>query len=260
MEMSKRRTIVLLAIVVALLGVVGDVAMSSQGFDPRGHWSRSWPQALDCWRDHAGTYHMWLSHIYNVAFQQRDVFEKGWDALLQVKCAEDAELTLISGPLWNPLPKLSKTKTPSPPALQLFTKFLKPKEGQSTSEEVIWKMTLAVDGRVIDLNRIRIPSGIKIVDRRTLPAKTDGSASADKVFTPRNLTEHASRHFKDFHDSGDTRKLYESKVPTTVEVMSGREIEDFIDRHDKARTEESRKAGGSAKHTSTFHDFTGDAT
>lgn len=176
--MSKRRTIVLLAIVLALLGVLGDVAMASQGFDPHGHWSRSWPPALDSWRDHAGTYYMWLSQIYNVAFQRRDVFEKGWDALLQVNRAEDTELMLISGPLWNPLPKLSKTKTPSPPALQLFTRSLKPKEGQSTSEEVIWKMTLAVDGRVIDLNRIRIPSGIKIIDRRTLPDETDGSASA----------------------------------------------------------------------------------
>jgi len=106
------------------------------------------------------------------------VFEKGWDALLRVKRAEGTELTLISGPLWNPLPKLSKTKTPSPPALQLFTKSVKPKEGQTTFEEVIWKMTLAVDGRVIDLNRIRIPSGIKIVDRRRLPDKTKGSASA----------------------------------------------------------------------------------
>jgi len=178
--MSKRRTIVLLAIVPALLGVVGDVALARQGFTRHGHWSRSWPQALDCWRDHAGTYHIWLSQIYNVAFQQRDVFEKGWDALLQVKRAEDTELTLISGPLWNPLPKLSKTKTPSPPALQLFTRCLPLKEGQSTSEEVIWKMTLAVDGRVIDLNRIRIPSGIKMVDRRTLPEKTDESASASK--------------------------------------------------------------------------------
>ena len=174
--MSKRRTIALLAIVLALLAALGDVAVSSQGFDPGGHWSRSWPQALDCWRDHAGTYHIWFSHIYNVAFEQREVFEKGWDALLQVKRAEDAELMLISGPLWNPLPKLSKTKTPSPPALQVFTKFLKLKEGQTTSEEVIWKMTLAVDGRVIDLNRIRIPSGIKIVDRRTLPTATDKPA------------------------------------------------------------------------------------
>jgi len=185
--MSKRRTIVLLTIVLALLGAVGDVAMSSQGFEPHGHWSRSWPKTLDCWRDHAGTYHMWLSQIHNVAFQQREVFENGWDSLLQVKRTEDAELTLISGPLWDPLPKLSKTKPPSPPALQLFTKSLPLKEGQSTSEEVIWKMTLAVDGRIIDLNRIRIPSGLRIIDRRTLPDKADGSACAEPASTPGNL-------------------------------------------------------------------------
>jgi len=104
--------------------------------------------------------------------EDREAFEKGWKALSQVPHTDDATLTLVSQPVKDLAREELGLKPPGRPVVQIRYYRSFGNHGED-SREVAVGITLFVDGKIVDLNRVPIPAGWRIVDQRTLPVATD---------------------------------------------------------------------------------------
>jgi hypothetical protein len=167
-----------------------------------GTWPNSWPKELEPLRKDARTYSLMAGIqevIYEIRFKDRDTFERYWPILLGVK-SKGAPLTLkkvasegpkqefwltdetsavriyatpgASGPPW-----LESARMPDGRLSEYVVQ-------EKVNDERTWipatrekdfqgilfrariDLEVVVDGKIIDLNRIRIPSDTPIIDNR----------------------------------------------------------------------------------------------
>jgi hypothetical protein len=138
----------------------------------RGQWPKSWPQELESLRNEATTMLGPETHLhYLIPFKDRATFEAAWPHLLKVK-SKGAPIILVRGPKTDFFAvKPAGVVIHSPPAGQA--------DNPATPEEPIphqdnvrvrWMNTtyieLAVDGVIVDLNRIPLPADTPIIDER----------------------------------------------------------------------------------------------
>jgi hypothetical protein len=147
-----------------------------------GAWPESWPKALEPLRKQSSTIQgsqMDLI-IHHIPFSNRDDFEAAWPQLLKVK-TKGVPIILIRSPgtHWH----FGKTKAGvlvhCPPGGVDPAEPRSPKPGfESRPEQWLWTthIELVVDGEIVDLNRIRLPTGTPIIDERF---NDDESKSAD---------------------------------------------------------------------------------
>lgn len=119
----------------------------------KGVWPRTWPVQLDRFREQSTTYEGGRqdSIIHVIPFSSREDFEAAWPHLLKVRSPR-GRLLLLAGA------DESLGKTPAGVRVNC------PPRGQESNQEVV--LDLIVDGRIVDLNRIRFPDGVVIQDRR----------------------------------------------------------------------------------------------
>jgi len=122
----------------------------------RGDWPSDWPEELDPCRKRAETWTGAVvpegplaatSTIYRIPFSKNADFERVWPAFLRVK-SEGAPLTLHSAAEGSALVQVCGWVSPG--------------------RQPGYAVELHVDGKVIDLNRIRLPGDTQIVDKRRL--------------------------------------------------------------------------------------------
>ena len=166
-------------VALVLFGLTADVALARKSCSSHGTWPADWPKGLDAWRDQATTLRaapLGQDGFYTVTLEDREAFEKGWAALLEVPRADHPTLTLVSEPPKDVALESLGGRRAGRPVVQVryYRSF---GENGKKSREVAVGITLFVDGKIVDLNRVRIPAGYKIEDRRTLPGKTDASTA-----------------------------------------------------------------------------------
>ena len=152
----KRRTALLAAAAVCVLGYA---ARGEYAVWDRGEWPESWPKDLDGLRKEAKTYEgpAWPDRRYLIRFTRREDFEVAWPHLLKVK-TKGSPIILVRGPKTDffkvePAGVLIQT----PPVANAGER------GQEPGDTVI---TLVVDGKIVDLNRLELPRDTLIVDER----------------------------------------------------------------------------------------------
>lgn len=138
-----------------------------------GTWPKSWPKELEPLRKQARTLvgPMAPQSHYLIPFTQRAQFEAAWPHLLQVK-SKGAPLILVRGPKTDFFElKPAGVLIHSPPDGQAN----QPGTPEAPIPGVVnvrerWMNTtyieLAVDGNVVDLNRIPLPQDTPIIDER----------------------------------------------------------------------------------------------
>ncbi|MBC8325916.1 MAG: hypothetical protein H8E27_09855 [Verrucomicrobia subdivision 3 bacterium] len=152
---------------------------------PGGWWPQDWPKELDPLRKQAWTWSHGRIHegkAYNsfeITFKDREQFEAMWPHLLKLR-PKEVPLTLKRGPHVRVLDtRPAKNKTAG---IRLFTwskaagnppAKVKPEQTDfSKTPGVYFKdctlhaIELVIDGKIVDLNRIRLPEDAKIVDER----------------------------------------------------------------------------------------------
>lgn len=155
------------------LPVICSTACAAYSVSLTGGWPKSWPKELEPLRKQSMTFvgpTVPALH-YGIPFSKRGDFESAWPHILKVK-SKGAPIILVRGPNFF-LKEGSKAGVVvhSPPAGQ--------NEKPATSEAPIpavtewrwrWMNTthieLVVDGEIVDLNRIPLPTDTPIVDRR----------------------------------------------------------------------------------------------
>jgi len=139
----------------------------------KGEWPKSWPRELEPLRNHARTLvgPMVPQSHYLIPFANREEFEAAWPYLLKVK-SKGAPIILVRGPKTDFMEvKPAGVLIHSPPLGQ--------HDNPATPEAPIpgvqnlrvrWMnttyMELAVDAKVVDLNRIPLPEDTPIIDER----------------------------------------------------------------------------------------------
>ena len=162
-----------LALVVLIALCVVGPAYAVYSVSDRGEWPTSWPKELEPLRKQARTLvgPMVPQSHYLIPFKSREEFEAAWPYLLKVK-SRGAPIILVRGPRTDFFElKPAGVLIHSPPAGQ--------NKNPATPEAAIpgvtnvrerWMNTtyieLAVDGQVVDLNRIPLPGDTPIVDER----------------------------------------------------------------------------------------------
>ena len=158
-------------------------ALSSGG--PGGWWPKDWPAELNPLRKQAWTWAHGRIHegrAYNsfeITFKDREQFEAMWPHLLKLR-PKTVPLTLKRGPhvmYWDTRPAKNKTagihlftwskadgKPPANVKLEQ-TEFSKT-PGVYLQDCTLHAIELVIDGKIVDLNRIPLPKGAKIVDQR----------------------------------------------------------------------------------------------
>jgi len=135
---------------------------------PRGQWPKSWPKQLEPYRTQANT----ESHgtptpdgnyveTHTIAFYNRDEFERAWSALVKVK-GKGAPITLRSDKA-SILVVNSEDNTKAKVVAVRLRCDTRPPRCKSVE--------LFVDGKIIDLNRIRLPADTPIVDKRAFASE-----------------------------------------------------------------------------------------
>jgi hypothetical protein len=166
-----RSTITLLAAVVFCL-CVGGPAKADYSVSDAGAWPKSWPKELESLRKRARTFvgPMVESRHYLIPFTRREEFEAAWPHLLKVK-SKGAPLILVRGPktdffevkpagvvIHSPPEGTDKRANPEGPI-----------PGQANPRTTWMNATyieLAVDGQIVDLNRIALPPDTPVIDER----------------------------------------------------------------------------------------------
>jgi hypothetical protein len=165
----KRTTAVLAA--VALLAVSSTV-YALYLVAETGTWPKSWPKQLEPLRGQSRTLvgpQFEQSH-YHIPFTKREEFEAAWPHFLKVK-SKGAPVILVRAPktdffaikpagvlIHSPPDGTDKRKNPEAPIAGV------------ENLQVRWMNTtyieLAVDGQIVDLNRIALPADTPIIDLR----------------------------------------------------------------------------------------------
>ena len=171
----------------------------------RGNWPDSWPKELESLRERAKTVqvmHGIQETVYEIPFESREEFEKAWPHILKLK-SKGAPVILEKSPSTyaisgSSMPTGVRILWPSggtverPDGTRLEAKAPWPESIKSgrgelpeyvTAEGGKWipvtggerrgflnrarvDIMLVTDGRVIDLNRIELPSETPIIDKR----------------------------------------------------------------------------------------------
>jgi hypothetical protein len=169
----KTRLAVFAATVLAAVGS----ARADYGVTDKGIWPQSWPKELEPLRKQARTLEgpLQLTRRYLIPFTKQEEFEAAWPYLLKAK-TKGAPVFLMPGPrtdffaiqpagvlIHTPPVDIDRTAHPEGPL------------GGDTDARSKWANTnyieLAVDGHIVDLNRIQLPSDCQIVDERFKEAK-----------------------------------------------------------------------------------------
>ena len=160
---------------IALLVAIASCAMCCAYADysvwDTGTWPKSWPKELESLRKQSRTLEgprVPFLH-YQIPFTKRDEFEAAWPHLLKVK-SKGAPIILVRAPktdffeikpagvlIHSPPTQTDKQAQPEAPI-----------NSASPSERWMWTtyIVLAVDGEIVDLNRIPFPADTPIVDER----------------------------------------------------------------------------------------------
>jgi hypothetical protein len=135
------------------------------GVENRGSWPDDWPKELAALREQSRTLEgpTRPSLHYAIPFTKRDEFEAAWPHLLKVK-TKGAPIVLRRGPsFW--LGKKNNAgvcvHTPSEGQAPLADG----KDANGNWEKTIY-IELIVDGEIVDLNRILLPTDTPIIDER----------------------------------------------------------------------------------------------
>lgn len=149
---------------------LGAVSMARADYSvwSNGEWPKTWPKELESLRKQSRTYEgpKVLFRTYLIPFTKREEFEGAWPHLLKVK-AKGAPLILVRGP---------KTDFFSikPAGVLIHTPPVDSKEQEAPRDTTVprdrWLyanyIELAIDGEVVDLNRIELPADTPIIDER----------------------------------------------------------------------------------------------
>ena len=137
-----------------------------------GIWPESWPKELEPLRKQTRTLvgPLVLNRHYLIPFTKREHFEAAWPHLLKVK-SKGAPIILVRGPKTDFFEiKPAGVLIHSPPAdRDLRTDPEEPIGGDHPVRARWMKTTffeLAVDGNIVDLNRIALPADTPIIDER----------------------------------------------------------------------------------------------
>ena len=161
---------------VAVLAAVCS-ARADYGVIDKGTWPESWPKELEPLRKQARTLEgpLQLTRRYLIPFTKQEEFETAWPYLLKVK-TKGAPVFLVGGPrtdffaiqpagvlIHTPPVDIDRSVHPEGPL------------GGDMDARSKWANTnyieLAVDGHIVDLNRIQLPSDCQIIDERFKKAK-----------------------------------------------------------------------------------------
>jgi hypothetical protein len=168
-------------IVALTLFAVGSTAFALYSVSETGTWPKSWPSELEPLRKQSRTLvgPTFSARHFAVRFADRNEFEAAWPQILKVK-SQGAPIFLVRGPhhflgkekagVVIHCPPEGQWDNPNTPEA--------PIKGYAEESRSRWGNTnyieLVVDGKIIDLNRILLPSGTPIVDERF---KADGPGS-----------------------------------------------------------------------------------
>ncbi len=154
MKRPKRFTFVFVAAIAFC--TVGSVYAISFG-GPGGTWPKTWPKELEPLRKQAWTWeHGFGGMSYDIPFSSREEFESAWPPILTLK-SKGASITLLRGPHL----RVGSGKTAG-------VRVVPPRDATSTVTSIL----LVVDGKIVDLNRIPLPSDTPIIDERFKEEKT----------------------------------------------------------------------------------------
>ena len=140
--------------------------------EDRGAWPNTWPKELESVRKQARTLvgPMVESRHYQIPFSRRDEFEAAWPQFLKVK-SKGAPIILVRGPktdFFEILP--AGVLIHSPPTDNDTRANPEVPIAGVTNVRERWMNTtyieLVVDGNIVDLNRIPLPSDTPIIDER----------------------------------------------------------------------------------------------
>lgn len=165
----KRRNTLLAAM--ALCAVCA-VAYAEYEVADRGLWPATWPKELEPLRMQARTLvgPMVSNQHFEIPFTKREDFEKAWPQLLKVK-TKGAPIILVRAPytflganikagvvVHSPPANTDKRANPETPI------------PAQSNPRTTWMRTtyieLVVDGSIVDLNRILLPSDTPLIDER----------------------------------------------------------------------------------------------
>jgi hypothetical protein len=165
----KRTTAVLATIA---LVAVSSVTLALYEVSETGTWPTSWPKGLEPLRKQSRTLvgPQFAHSHYHIPFTKREEFEAAWPHFLKVK-SKGAPIILVRAPKTDFFAiKPAGVLIHSPPE---GTDRQKNPEGPIAGVENLhlrWMNTtyieLAVDGRIVDLNRIALPPDTPIIDQR----------------------------------------------------------------------------------------------
>ncbi len=220
MLMNRRACTVGASVLAFTLG--SDLALGLVEVGP-GDWPSSWPKELEPYRKRAETRRGPLGPAlisHRIPFSDRDDFEKAWPALLKVK-TKGASLTLRSA------------------AAAIVT--IRPADRSG------YRLELAVDGKVIDLNRIRLPADTPIIDNRALPSpqtqpSTQPAAKRPERPRPRTIKPKGQSTRAEFF--GPIPYLSFNDSPFKSPTFDYFHLEDFEDGGGKLNTPGARVSGG----------------
>lgn len=161
--MMKLATVFLVIVLCAVSSVKADYSVWD-----KGAWPKSWPAELELLRKQARTLEgpLILFRHYLITFTDRDVFEAAWPHLLKVK-TKGAPIFLVRGPKTDFFAvKPAGVYIHAPPSDSGQPEA--PVKSNSPRERWMWTtyIELAVDGDIVDLNRIPLPADTPIIDER----------------------------------------------------------------------------------------------
>jgi len=159
-------------IVVLSLLAAGSTAYALYSIAETGTWPKSWPSELEPLRKQSRTLvgpSMAFQH-FAVRFSDREDFESAWPHLLKFK-SKGAPIFLVRGPNFflgkNQVgvvihcPPKGQQDNPNSPEAPLEN---------ATNPRTRWLNTnyieVVVDGKIVDLNRIPLPTDTPIIDER----------------------------------------------------------------------------------------------
>ncbi len=139
----------------------------------KGLWPKDWPAQLEAFREESVTYAgpKRLHLHYAIPFKTREEFESTWPHIVKVK-SPGAPIVLRRGPshwfgrengVWSDGKQKTGVCIHTPPEGETPATGDQIKPGHL--EQTIY-IELFVDGEIIDLNRIQLPSDTPIIDQR----------------------------------------------------------------------------------------------
>jgi hypothetical protein len=148
----KRTTALLVAVI---LFVASSAYAVSAGF-PGGTWPKNWPKELEPLRGQAWTWEGGQLEVtsYAIPFANREEFESAWPHILSLK-SKGAPLTLLRGPHFP-------VRTVKTASVVIYPPYGRDSGGHLS----LTRITLVVDGELVDLNRIPLPADTTIIDER----------------------------------------------------------------------------------------------